>query len=226
MSDDSFREEIKQKNNGELLHIINNEHLFRPKVVKMAKAVLEERETEKKEQGSTSNQADGEYHALPLQDKKEFKPKYTLRTIATYQAISALWVLPFMLRLYPKLINSWKNTAILSFFVLLYVTGLVSAVLIFRKNKYGIILGCVFNVFQCIYIQLNAFYYFSAGIFSLTYVIPLHLKVNIGSSFTMSFFETGMQAIGINLVAFIATFLLFGAYNKFRKEKKFPENFY
>ena len=164
--------------------------------------------------------------ASTSQEEEKISPRFSLRAIATYQLLSALLVMPHITRAYPQIISSPKNTAILAFFTLLYLMGLVSAIFIFQKKYIGIITGLVFNFFQCIYIQLSAFGYYSTGIFSLIYIFPSRLKVSIGPTFAMSFFETGVWNIGFNMVACVIVLLLFTAETNFREKGQFPEHLY
>jgi|GEM_PF-3791208 len=135
--------------------------------------------------------------------------------------------MPSIFNLYPQVINDIQNMGILVFFTLLYLTGIVSGILIFKKRYEGIIAALGFNFFQSLYIQMGTVTFFSTGFFSFIYLFPFGFDGNFGNpSFLFRLQPTDEWILGINLVASTAFALLLAAESEFHEKKIFPEHLY
>lgn len=113
---------------------------------------------------------------------------------------------------------------------MLYLCGLVSAFLIYTKKYSGLLLGLISNAFQVFQIQIGTFTYLSTGFLYIFIKVGANygFNFNIGSSeFEMNFYNAIEHPfVGINLVATLATYLIYKAVLYQFRKGKFPKYLY
>lgn len=229
MSENPFRRKMEEKSEAQLRHVLNNSGQFRRQAVEAARNVLKQRK--QKEPNESVEKKPEQFEEENSQEttvtQEKINPRYSLRAIATYQILGSIVALPTIFSMYPQVMGQMRNLVILIFFTLLYLGGIVSAWLIFKKRYEGLMAALVFNLFQSFYLQVGAFTFFSTGIFAIMYYFPAGLNFSILSpSFLMSFVSEGGFVLGFNLIACTAFSFLMSAIIAFDDSGKFPEHLY
>lgn len=234
MSENPFRRKMEEKNEAQLRHVLGNSDQFRPLAVEAAREVLQERKDQVQEsdfEEPEPEKSDSIRVVIPkdavVPEIEKINPRYSLRAIATYQILGSLFILPSIFGLYPQVMDNIRNLVILVFFTLLYLAGIFSAYLIFKKRYEGLMAALVFNLFQSFYIQIGTVTFFSTGIFSVIYYFPAGLNFSIANpSFLLNLGSEGGFILGFNLIACTAFSFLMSAIIAFDDRGEFPEHLY
>lgn len=225
MCENPFRRKMEEKSEAQLLHVLNNSGQFRPQAVEAARNVLKQRKRNMPEVPVEKKAEPSDEETTEIPEK--INPRFSLRAIATYQVLGSLFILPSIFGLYPQVMSNLRNLVILVFFTILYLTGIASAYLIFKKRYLGLMAALVFNLFQSFYLHIGTLTFFSTGIFSVIYYFPASLNFSIANpSFLLSFGSEGGFVLGFNLIACTAFSFLMSAIIAFDDSGEFPEHLY
>lgn len=216
---------MEEKSEAQLLHILENEHQFRPEAVRIAKEVLQEKQTTTEAQkNSTTSTSEG---IKEESNSFNIDPKYALIAILLFQLLSSFNALPDLVTYifsFPEI--GFLNYLIVGFWFLLQFSVVISAVLILLKKVEGLTLIIVCSLLKLLHIEIGPL------VFSNTDYLAVFLKVGtvFGFGFEYGSVETNFAIyrnsvenpfIGINLVTVIMLYWLFKSRELILKKGEF-----
>ncbi len=174
-----LRRKMEEKTEAQLLHILQNEHQFRPNAVKIAREVLEAK------RNSSKPIEKEEIEPIQETETQTSKPsRISIRNgligLAIFQSLSSVYIVPdFISTLFSFPEMSFLNYLLLLFWVVFHLTVLSSSVLIFFKKNFGIQLALICTILKLFEVEIGSFIYTNTDF--------LRIIVNIGLTFGIDF---------------------------------------
>ena|SRR5690554_6271400 len=224
MPDGFLKKNMKEKNDEQLRHVLQNPNQFSSEEITNAKEILEERTARPVFLNTTNkenNKPSKSYREKPI------SPNFSLRAIAVYQLLSSILILPQIFSVTMELnIIQWGVFIVI---ILLYLATLASAILIFQKKQLGLLIGLVTALLQSLQIHIGGFIYYATGFIYVFFSVGNYTGFSAGiiPSFLVSFeAQTELAFVGINIVSVIAFYLLYRASTYCDESDEFPLHLY
>lgn len=217
---------MEGKTEAQLLHILQNEHQFRPDAIKIAKEVLEEKKKAPKLDESSKNTTK---RALLI---SHIELKYVLYSIAAFQILTAILLGPDFI----KHIFSFPEITFINYFILIFWSSIhlitiISGVLILLKLIEGIDLLIIISFIKLFLIEIGQFQFWNTDY--LAFTILLGSKFGFVYEFgnptnTLGILSNVVESphIGFNVISVFMLYWLFKIRksiiekNEFRKLRK------
>ena len=204
--------------------MIENPEGFQAEAVESAKYVINQR-----------NKGDEDFQEkIPkylVQEEKESgflsKLNTSVKSIAIYQIISSLLILPSLVSLnYSTVLFA----AISISFLVIYLLGIIGGVLLLKKKEKGFFLSKLFNAFQTILITLGGISYTCVGLITLylqvKFIEGFHFSFGfyLGSNASLYFHDSNEFMMGINFVSLFDLILLIKAHDSLEESDSFDDH--